>query len=79
MFGTCSFVKTTNCMSFVFQDRLGKPLRGLRMCGKSADTELQVIGCEGKQRSLGWLTDSPCADICGCSTKFSGCLRVELS
>jgi len=45
----------------------------------SADTGLQVIGCEGKQRSFGWFINSQCGEVCDCNSQFSVCLRVELS
>ena len=28
-------LREDNCVSFVFQENVGKPLRGLRMCGKT--------------------------------------------
>lgn len=36
----------------------------------SAETVLQVKGCEGKQCNFGWLNDIPCGDIANAAVNF---------
>jgi len=77
MFGTCSFVKTTmEWLCLCFKTKEGNHYGVYECVGRQC---WQVIGCEGKQRTFGWLSNIQCGGVCDCNSQFSGCLRVKLS